>query len=179
MKGSKKSCGGRERSIGCITVVGAKGMIGNAEEFLHGIRELEKRFAVSIQVISAIMVFGKLHLEIAARHAVRAWAEGRATANSISGEILLYASAERQIHKAVQKVGVKDGDRETALVILGDCDVREILRALGLKRDDKVLEPEGKSLESFGISSAELESVPAEKKVDLVLEKMAVLDIEK
>jgi len=46
-------------------------------------------------------------------------------------------------------------------------------------RDDRVLEAEGKSLRDFGISDRKAASVLEAQRADLVLEKVALLDVDK
>lgn len=162
-----------------ILVAGAMGRIEKGEEFLKRVREMEQKLGISIQVFTASKIFGKLHLLVAAQLAVRAEGEKRMIANSLSGEILLYASGERQLQKAVQKIGIRNGETEIGIVVVGHCDLGKVLRVLALKRNDEVLKADGKDLTSFGISEIEISTVPEEKRTELVLERIALTPLEK
>jgi tRNA threonylcarbamoyladenosine modification (KEOPS) complex Cgi121 subunit len=91
-------------------------------------------------------------------------------------ETMLYASGERQISKAQEKMRVKAGSERVALVLFG-AGKREALRAAGLEEDDSVLECDRRKLAHFGIEPKELETVPPGKDVDLVLERVASVEI--
>jgi tRNA threonylcarbamoyladenosine modification (KEOPS) complex Cgi121 subunit len=101
-------------------------------------------------------------------------------------EILLYASGERQIQRAIQKVGIKKGKVNIALVFvdkvqengkISDDAIAEILKILKLLRDDKVLEGDINTLRKFGIAQQELITIPESKQGDLILEKVAMVDV--
>lgn len=92
-------------------------------------------------------------------------------------ETLLYASGERQISDALRKMGIRNGTKEIALVAFGGFNVDEFAAAAGLEWDDSVLEGDPSFLQEFGVSKKEMESVPSEKVEDLVLEKVAFVDL--
>ena len=51
------------------------------------------------------------------------------------------------------------------------------MSSLNLKRDDKVLEGDVDTLKRFGITEDELSTIPESKYGDLLLEKVALVDI--
>src|SRR2546422_503855 len=65
------------------------------------------------------------------------------------------------------------------IVLLGDANVDELVQEMGWSRDDEVLNPAGKDLGAFGISQGEAETVSTSQRADLVLEKVALLDVQK
>ena len=113
----------------------------------------------------------------AAEHAERAIREGTNVAKSLAVEFVLYASGERQIADALAKVGIREDTTEFAVVLFGGGDVGATLRALSLERDDAVLEASVSKLRAFGVTDTELASVPEDRQVDLILERVALVDL--
>jgi tRNA threonylcarbamoyladenosine modification (KEOPS) complex Cgi121 subunit len=96
----------------------------------------------------------------------------------------LYASGERQIQKAIEKIGIKKRNQKIAFIFIkennrkiSDDEVEHVLSSLNLKRDDKVLEGDVDTLKRFGITEDELSTIPESKYGDLLLEKVALVDI--
>ncbi|HEV8595273.1 MAG TPA: KEOPS complex subunit Cgi121 [Thermoplasmata archaeon] len=133
----------------------------------------------SLQLLDARFVCGPDHLVSAAEHAERAMREGTNAAKTLAVEFVLYAAGERQIGDALTKVGIRPDTTEFAVVQFGGGDPRAVLEALGLTRDDAVLEPNRQKLKAFGISDLEIDSVPPDRAHDLVLERVALVDLRK
>lgn len=130
-----------------------------------------------VQLLDARTVCGRDHLVSAAEHAERAVREGTNVAKSLAVEFVVYASGERQIADALAKVGIRNDTREFAVVLFGGGDPDEVLKELALTRDDSVLESSREKLEAFGITDAEIESLPPDRVNDLVLERVALVDL--
>jgi KEOPS complex subunit Cgi121 len=169
-----------------IKVIGAKGNIQDIDLFLKQILSLSEEYKIVIQVINADIVYGKNHLISASQHSVRAFEQKKNSTNSLAMEILLYASGERQIQRAIQKVGIKKGNENIALVFIDEFQengkvsnniVGKILEILNLIREDKVLEGDNDTLRKFGITHQELMTVPKNKHRNLILEKVAMVDV--
>ncbi len=165
-----------------ITLVGAKGNIKDVDVFLKQIQSFSKKNNVVIQVFDADVIYGKNHLISAVEHAVRATERKTNTTNSLDKEILLYASGERQLKLAIPKMGVKKNGKNIAFVFISnkkshDTLIGELLKTISLKRDDKVLEGDQEKLRKFGVTEKELETVTKAKYGDLILEKVAMVDI--
>ncbi|MGH9391000.1 MAG: hypothetical protein ACRD1Z_15395, partial [Vicinamibacteria bacterium] len=54
-----------------------------------------------------------------------------------------------------------------------------LIEVLGWRRDDDVLRADGKPMTILGITEEEAGSIPEERRADLALEKVALLDIPK
>lgn len=116
-----------------------------------------------MQLMDAKAVAGWEHIKTAAKLAAISFNRGRNLARSPSTEILLYASAERQIKVAIEKVGVGPGSR--AWVLLAVSDPERLDGCLGLfhtygTADDGVIgmvpSKRAHLTRIFGISSEEL-----------------------
>jgi len=170
-----------------MRVIGAKGNIQDIDLFLKEILTLSKKYKITIQAVDAELIYGKNHLISASKHAQRAFEQRKNLTNSLAMEILLYASGEKQIQKAIKKMGVKEGSGNIAFIFdetqgekngkISDKIIDEILDTLDLIKDNKVLEGDRDTLRKFGITQKELKTVPENKYGDLILEKVAMVDI--
>jgi len=163
-----------------VEIIGTKGNIQNIDRFVQHILELAEKYSITIQTLDADVIYGKDHLVSAVQHAKRAFEQGKNATNSLAMEILLYASGERQIQKSIQKVGVKKGQRNIALVFdgkLSDDIIETILKTLDISRDDKVLEGNIDTLKKFGLTQREIETVPESHYGHLILERIAMVDV--
>jgi KEOPS complex subunit Cgi121 len=164
-----------------INIFGAKGNIQNIEEFLNQVGKYAKENNLIIQVFNADVIFGKNHLISAVEHAQRAIEQKTNTTNSLEMEILLYASGERQLKLAIPKMGIKKGKTNVAFVFLGKKTNKKIvdgfINTFSLLRDDKVLEGDINTLRKFGFKENEIKTVSESKYGNLILEKVAMVDI--
>jgi len=130
---------------------------------------------VEVLVLRADMVFGSDHLKSALYHAKKAINEGRNASDSLSMETLLYASGERQLGTAIRKMSVDSSCSEIVIAQLtrGRLEPGKSWRPLEAVAQGTL----DSSLERFGISKNELATVSSAKKIDLVLEKVAAVDI--
>ena len=166
-----------------IKVVGAKGTVEDVDVFLKQVMDFSRNRSFVVQVFDADVIFGKKHLVSAVEHAVRAFDRKTNTTNSLSMEILLYASGERQLKLAIPKVGIKNGRRNIAFVFVKDIKevddslIEKLLRDLSLTRDDTVLDGDVDTLRKFGLDERQIKTVTKAKYGDLILEKVAMVDI--
>lgn len=166
-----------------MKIVGAKGNIKDVDSFLKQVGSFVRSHNVIVQVFDADVIYGKNHLVSAFEHAKRAMDEKTNTTNSLEMEILLYASGERQLKLAIPKMGIKKGDSAIAFIFVNEDEETpdqvssELLRSLSLVRDDKVLEGDKDTLKKFGINEQEIKTVTKAKYGDLILEKVAMVDI--
>ena len=174
-----------------MIVKGARGRIEDVEGFVRKVREISTRMGIEIQVVDADLVCGKDHVISAVMHAVRSFKEKRNSTRSLSMELLLYLSGERQISRAIEKVGIKEGKERHVFVFLGSDDLdyieksltedeaEGIIRSLGMELDDGVMGVSREKLERFGLTMEEIETVDKDKYGDLILEKVALVDLMK
>jgi tRNA threonylcarbamoyladenosine modification (KEOPS) complex Cgi121 subunit len=164
-----------------LKIIGAKGFIQDVDKFLKKIDSISKENNIIIQVFDADLIYSKNHLISAFKHAKRAIVRKTNSTNSLEMELLLYASGERQLKLAIPKMGVKKGIINIVIIIAGgnisNQKIDDILKHLSLIRDDKVILGNMNTLKKFGISKNELETVKKDKYGDLILEKVANVDI--
>ncbi len=166
--------------------------IANVEAFIEKAKKSVGE-NIEVQFFDAGFVATWQHLYFAALNALKAFKNRENISKSLAIETLLYASAQRQIRKAMELLGVKQNSREIAVLIIGE-NVGEVDSALHAvsknvdgKRDDEVLELSrekiGKIRNAFEISDVELEAVARGDAVDkaltdLVIERMVLLATE-
>jgi len=171
-----------------IVVIGARGTINDIDSFVERLLLFSRKENLVIQAFDATVIYGKDHLISATTHAQRAFEQGRNATNSLALEILLYAAGERQIQKAIPKIGVKKGKQEIAFVLTNDTTlktkshietalIKKLLREFDLTSDESVLKGNRDTLKRFGITEKEISTVPESNYGDLILEKVALVDV--
>jgi KEOPS complex subunit Cgi121 len=156
------------------SAVGVRGDIGPVRAFVKRLREVAQELDLEAQAFDADLVFGAEHLLVAWEHAERAFERGTSVASDRMMELLLFASGERQITAALEKLGLKEGQDGAALLIVGEGDPDSLIRKLGLARDDSLLEGRVEMLPAFGITTEESATVDRDRVFDLVLERVAL-----
>lgn len=171
-----------------VSITGWKGIVKEKDMIMEKLREVSNEHNIASQLIDAEMVYGKEHLMTAVNHAVRAFLYETNACNSLDMELLLYASGKRQIKDAIESMGIKEGRKSFVLLLVGeisltnyngkvDTHIHNFLENFGLKRDDSVIEGRIEILKNFGISEKELKTVDISMYEDLILEKVAMVDV--
>ena len=177
-----------------VAVAGfCKVKIADVEGFLKTVR---KRLAknVEAQFFDAGLVATWQHLYFAALNALNAFKNGTNISKSLAVETMLYASAQRQIRKAMDLMGIKPNSEAIAVLVLGEKanDVEAALKTIAEivdgQRDDTVLGLSQEKIQAirkaFNISDAELEAVVKgndleQALINLVIERVALLATER
>jgi tRNA threonylcarbamoyladenosine modification (KEOPS) complex Cgi121 subunit len=163
--------------------------VRNKDDFLKRMHK-EKRSGIETQFFDAKSVATWQHLYFALLNALRAFKNGDNISKSLAMETMIYASAQRQIRKAMEFIGISIDTSEIALLAVGDNseNLKSVLsmisRNINAKNSDAVLElsEEKKKIirEKFGISDLELKTTMKkdnlkEALTNLVIERMALL----
>jgi KEOPS complex subunit Cgi121 len=168
--------------------------VPDLDAFLAVLDDVAASRDVTVQAFDARYVVSRAHLELAVELADRAVARGENVARERAVEILLYAAGRRQIDRALA-MGVDEG--ECPVVVLvdagparsgddGDSGDKSEARAVDDLRDRLDLTP-GRTLGDydpecvrafFDVGDAELGAVAGTLE-DVVLERVALLDVEK
>ncbi|MCE7699033.1 MAG: KEOPS complex subunit Cgi121 [Methanobacterium paludis] len=132
-----------------------------------------------VQIMDADGIAGRKHVMHAAIHAVNAFQRNENIAKDLGLEICVRASAQRQISRALDVLGIKEGEMNICAVAVG-CDKRVMVKLgefLG-ERDDSVLEPDESVLKKiYNISDRELETIGSIGRI--LMEKTSLLILEK
>jgi tRNA threonylcarbamoyladenosine modification (KEOPS) complex Cgi121 subunit len=177
-----------------IAVTGFKNVkIKNVEEFLKAVNG-EKPIGIDVQFFDARLVATWQHLYFATLNALTAFKNSENRSKSLAMETMMFASAQRQIRKAMDFIGIKPSSSTLALLVIGEKpeDVKKtvfvVARCVNSKPNDTVLElAQDKTAticKAFEIGDKEIETVAKKENsnraiVDLVIERMALLSTQK
>ena len=161
----------------------------HAEAFLKANR-LQTSQGVDIQFFDADLIATQEHLFFAVINSLEAFKNKTNLSKSPAMETMLYASAQKQIQKAIQQCGIKPSTTNMAATIIGENPtqlknaVEAISKAVDAKPDQSVLEmstsKNDKIKKAFQISNEEINTVVKggncqEALVNLVIERVALL----
>ncbi len=162
--------------------------IEDAEAFLKATRREQQGTAV--QFFNAELVATWQHLYFAVLNAFTAFRNKTNVSKSVAVEVMLYASAQRQIRKAIELVGVKRGSATVAAVIIDESPdavkaaLSSISKRVDSEPDETVLALSTAKMHNirraFNISEQEVETVVKAGDVEqalvgLVIERVALL----
>ncbi|QLG28283.1 KEOPS complex component [Halorarum halophilum] len=156
--------------------------VNDLDDFLADLDEVSRATGTTVQAFDAGYVVDRAHLERAVELADRAFDRGENVARDRGVEIMLYAAGRRQIDRALA-MGVSEGEVPVVAVCVGDDEGAEADAAGGVR---DLLEP-GETLgnydeelvrEFFDVTDREL-AATAGTLPDVVLERVALLDVEK
>ncbi len=181
------------RELNCKLIAG-KVRVSNVDDFLAVLKTIAHKYDVTIQAMNAELIAGEEHIKSAVKKALRAVERNRNITNDLSLEILLYAAGRRQIERALAMgVSESEGEKRVAIVIVdasasGEKDLEvvteEVKRKIGIQEEpisELELEYKGDKKEGikkfFDITEAELKAVGESKLKQLVLERVAMLDV--
>jgi tRNA threonylcarbamoyladenosine modification (KEOPS) complex Cgi121 subunit len=163
--------------------------IKNLRQFLEKISR-DKPADVEAQFFDATFIATWQHLYFAVLNALSAFRNKKSISKSLAMEIMLYASAQGQIHKATESIGISSKSIEVVAVIVGkrqkdvNLALSIIAEQIDAEQDDTVLEFSKEKVNTiqkiFGISETEAKTVMKGSNfenalVDLVIERMALL----
>jgi len=148
---------------------------------LATIRRIAEAYSTHIILFDRDRMAGRSHAAIAIAHAARAYKEGRMIARTFEMEALLYAAGSRQITVG-RTFGIHPGENHCYLCLCPD--VPEAWTALAehltmTPDQEEAITPQKRDrlMELFSISSAEVTVVGEERLDELVLERVALLEV--
>ncbi|MEA1907157.1 MAG: KEOPS complex subunit Cgi121 [Euryarchaeota archaeon] len=152
--------------------------------FLSTIGGIASRYGITVQAIDADLIAGREHVIAAVKKAIRSMGRSENISGDRGLEILLHASGNRQIKKALL-MGVRNGSNNVILVAVGGnipAAVVDELENLVDSSDaaDMILYGPGKRdsiVAFFGITEREIAAVGEAKIPKLVLERVALVDV--
>jgi len=177
-----------------IAIAGFRGVqIKGIDDLLNVARGRVK--GACVQFFDANLIAGQEHLFFAALNALKAFESKTNISDSLAVETLLFASAQRQIRKAVELLGIKPGSPRIAVLVLAETqqDVAETLEIVSElihgERDDDVIKLNEEKFEVikrlFHVTDSELEArlekegLEKEALINLVIEHVALLSTQR
>jgi tRNA threonylcarbamoyladenosine modification (KEOPS) complex Cgi121 subunit len=159
-----------------------------AEVFLKTSRK-QTRQDVEIQFFDAELIATQEHLYFAVLNALQVFKNKTNRSKSLFMETILYASAQHQIQRAIERCGIKPQTKNMAMIII-DTDpkqIQDVLQAVtkcvGSEPNESVLgltkAKEEKIQKTFEITDTELRTIEYGNRkkaiVNLVIERVALL----
>ncbi|HOT04293.1 MAG TPA: KEOPS complex subunit Cgi121 [Methanolinea sp.] len=152
------------------------------EGFLQKIHGISSRRGTHVIFFNAEHMAGRAHAESALRHAFRALEQETMISNRVEMEALLYAAGSRQIVQGM-KFGLHPGENAAYLCICPENEAarKEIIEfcAPADNEDWEVIPPEkaARLCTLFSITPQEIEVVGRGRLPELVLERVALLEV--
>ena len=157
------------------------------DAFLESIRR--ETSDSQVQVFDAEMIAGFDHLYFSVLNALKAFGSGHRISDSPAMEILLYASGQHQIEKAIRLIGVKPNSHQIVVVAISrskEAALKAMIKISGMiggEPCDGVMELTEEKFQrikmAFKVSDAELEATLRETKMkaltSILVERSALL----
>ena len=159
-------------------------------EGLLKLNRKEKPQDGNVQFFNAQLIASSEHLVFAVLNALEAFKNKTNISKSLAMETMLYASAQRQIQKAIDFLGIKPQSKKMAMVVISEhpdnikAMLKHVSSILQAKPDDSVLnltkEKIVKIQKAYSITSKMLNAVAnlqdqERATVNLVIERVALL----
>ena len=156
--------------------------IEDLREFLKTLNKISSASNVTIQALDADKIAGERHVRFAVKKATDAMEAHTNVANDLGVEIMRYAAGERQIEKAFS-IGLHEGENRVVFVLIGEeqslslssnalldlIDEKSLLNYSSSKRESIISQ--------FNITESEIEAVGEDKIPELVIERVALVDV--
>jgi len=161
----------------------------DAEGFLKAQRK-KGGSDLDVQFFDAELIATYRHLYFAVLNALQSFHNKTNISKTLAVETMIYASAQRQIRKAIDRCGIKPSTTRMAAIIIGrnpnetQILLREIALCVGSERNETVLElsddKRRKIKQVFEVKTEEIEAVMKDENeddaiVNLVVERVALL----
>ena len=157
-----------------LQILGCKGEISSVGETLNQINSIKKEGEI-IQLLNADAVAGIRHIEHGVNQAFLAFDRKENLANDLSVEICLRCSAQRQISRAFDLLGLKEGSMNLCVILIDCEDYSSQLSAI-FTLDESVLSPDTNKLkEIYSIDDDELEIMDVE---DILIDRISKLVVD-
>jgi len=136
----------------------------------------------AIQFLDSSLIVSVGHLLSATQNAVNAWKGGYMLTRGLDAEVLVYASAQRQISRAIENLGVHDGLQSLALVVVGGDKkaVRDVITKVVNKVGEEIktaFVPDRERLERimhhYGINEKEVKALADSDEIEIWAEALS------
>ena len=174
-------CDPMKKSPGEFEIRQAKMTIGDVAAFLQTIRSIALKHSTHIICFNAENMAGSRHAETAIQYAQRSFFSGKPISNSFEMEALLFAAGSRQCDIAAL-FGIHEQENKTFVCSypLNEHiweDLSDNMNFVTESWDEITLYKEERLKSLFCISDEELAMVGRERILDLILERLALLEV--
>ncbi len=159
-----------------INILGFRGNIDSVNQTLAKLNSLKSNDDEIIQLLNADAIAGLIHVKHGVNQAYLAFSRAENLAKDLSVEICLRCSAQRQISRAFEILGLKEGQMNLCAILI-NCS-NEIVDELSLmfdRDDDVLIADESKLIEIYDINDDELTDMDIE---DIIIDKITKLTVD-
>ena len=156
-------------------------IVNDRSEFLNTLQSIGRKHSTHIICFNADNIAGSRHAEAAIHYAQRSFFSGKPISNSFEMEALLFAAASRQCNLAAS-FGIHE--LENCMFVCSSPENESVWEELSHHMhfvtemwDEITPEKEERLRFFFGISQEELALVGRTRIIDLVLERIALLEV--
>ena len=151
-----------------------KASIDNVKNVLDRINSI-KSDAEIIQLFNADFIVSKKHIIHGIYQAFLAFKRNENLANDFGVEIVLRCSAQRQISKAFDLLGLKEGNMNLYVVLINSKDYTKELSSFFNLYDDVYNPDLNRLIDAYKISALELETFSVE---DIIIDRITKLTVD-
>ena len=167
-----------------VKIVSGTVFIENLPAFFKSLNDFSKTHNIKIQGIDARKIIDEDHLRFSIHRAQEAFSSGENEAKDIGLEVMRFASGQKQIDKSFS-MGLFEGKNTCYFVFFGESDehLKKVQNAFksvfGTNDCEPISSAEKKPvlMKQFDISKTELEAVGEHKLKDLIMERVALVDL--
>jgi len=155
--------------------------VSGCSRFLSELRAVATAHSTRIVCFNADMMAGRAHVEAAMERALRSVRAGTTISSSLEMEALLYASGSRQC-SAAEQFGIHEGENRAYVCLCPPAEAafRDLSALMEFVQEDWETLPDQKMerlMATFGITTGELQAAGRGRFRDLVLERVALLEV--
>lgn len=155
--------------------------VNNRDASLRVIREIGRHHSINIVCFNAEMLAGREHADAAIQHAWRSIISPKPISNSFEMEALLFAAGSRQCSVAAE-FGIHEGENKMYVCLYPPQEgawkvLSHHMRFVPETWDEWPPQKVDRLISLFGISQDELETVGQSHLKDLILERIALLEV--
>ena len=159
-----------------VKILGFMGNIDSVTKTLAKLNSLKNNNDEIIQLLNADAIAGLMHVKHGVNQAYLAFSRSENLAKNLSVEICLRCSAQRQISRAFEILGLKEGKMNLCAILI-NCS-NEIVDELSFmfdRDDDVLIANESKLIEIYDITKEELANMHIE---DIIIDKITKLTVD-
>ena len=157
-----------------IKIIAFSAHIDSVEDTLNQINSIKQDGEI-IQLVNADSIVSKNQLIHGVNQALLAFKRGENLAKDISVEIVLRCSAQRQISKAFDMLGLKEGNMNLYAVLINSRDYTEDLSLLFKLHDGDFIPDEKSLIELYDITNSELQNMSLE---EIIIDRITKLTVD-
>ena len=157
-----------------LQIMGFTATIESVKDTLSQVNEIKTDGEI-IQLLNADAIVSKNHIVHGVNQAFLAFERGENLAKDISVEIVLRCSAQRQISKAFNILGLKEGEMNLVAVLINCDDYASELSSIFTVDESVLIADSEKLMKIYKISDVEAQNMSLE---DIIIDRITRLTVD-